>query len=251
MSLLNELAAKPVFAMLHLTGATATERLLTARRETAALVAGGVDGVIVENYFGNKDDVRAILEWLSEHPPGVAIGLNVLRDYRLAFDLAEEFPVDFIQIDSVAGHLAPAEDADYAAELAQRRAYTDAALFGGVRFKYQPVQSGRSEEEDLRIGMERCDAIVVTGDATGQPTGLDKIRRFRAVTGPGFPLLIGAGLTATSAAQQLSVADGAIVGSFFKDTRVDTGIVLGAHVTELMDVVRGVRTDVRPIAPSA
>jgi predicted TIM-barrel enzyme len=229
--------------MLHLTGATAAERLAIAGRETATLVAHGVDGVIVENYFGDKDDVRAVLGWLAEHRPQAAIGLNVLRDYRLAFALAEEFPVDFIQIDSVAGHLAPEEDADYAAELAERRAQTTTALFGGVRFKYQPVRSGRSEEEDLRIGMQRCDAIVVTGDATGQPTGLDKVRRFRAVTGAAFPLLIGAGLTAASAAKQLAAADGAIVGSFFKDTRVDTGLVLGAHVEELMQVVRAVRAD--------
>ena len=31
---------------------------------------------------------------------------------------------------------------------------------GGVRFKYQPVNSGRSTEEDLKICMNRCDAIL-------------------------------------------------------------------------------------------
>ena len=51
-------------------------------------------------------------------------------------------------------------------------------LLGGVRFKYQPVHSGRTLEEDLRIGMERCDAIVCTGEGTGIPTPLGKVEEF-------------------------------------------------------------------------
>jgi predicted TIM-barrel enzyme len=61
------------------------------------------------------------------------------------------------------------------------------------------------------------------------------------VLGEAVPLLVGAGLTPKSAAEQLSLADGAIVGSSFKDSRVDRGFVLGAHVAEMMQVVRSVR----------
>ena len=232
---------KPIFGMLHLTGGTAAERLAIARREAVTLVANGIDGILVENYFGDADDVRRVLEHLSEHPPGVIIGLNVLRNFRLAFDLAGEFPVDFVQIDSVAGHLAPQDDADYAAELSERRAASRAVILGGVRFKYQPVLSGRSEAEDLALGAERADAIVVTGDKTGQPTDLAKIRRFRATLGDGVPLLVGAGVTPANAAEQLALTDGAVVGSAFKDTRIDRGMVHGDHVSELMAIVRLVR----------
>lgn len=236
---------KPIFGMLHLTGSTASERLEIAAREIATLVEHGVDGVIVENYFGDTDDVRRVLDHIAGRPPATRIGLNVLRDHRLVFQFAEQYPVDFIQINSVAGHLPPEEDQDFAAELAELREGTRAVLLGGVRFKYQPVRSGRSEEEDLRLGAERCDAIVVTGDATGQPTGVEKIRRFRSVLGNAVPLLVGAGLTPGNAAEQLSLTNGAIVGSTFKNTRVDRGLVLGAHVAELMTVVRAVR-DARP-----
>lgn len=232
---------KPILGMLHLTGSSAEERLEIARKETETLIANGVDGVIVENYFGDKDDVRSVLEWLETLNPDVLVGLNVLRDHHLAFELAKQFRVDFIQMDSVAGHLPPDEDMDFAAELAELRGSVSSVLFGGVRFKYQPVKSGRSEPEDLTIGKERCDAIVVTSDATGQVTDLDKVRRFRATTGSDFPLLIGAGLTAANAREQLLEADGAIVGSYFKDTYADTGIVDGAHVAELMSVVEGLR----------
>jgi len=239
---------KPILGMLHLTGTSAGERLEIARRETETLIENGIDAVIVENYFGDKDDVRNVLEWLEMRNPDVLVGLNVLRDHHLAFELAKKFRVDFIQMDSVAGHLPPEEDKDFADELAELRAGVSSALLGGVRFKYQPVKSGRSEPEDLLIGKARCDAIVVTSDATGQVTDLDKVRRFRATTGSDFPLLIGAGLTATNAREQLLEADGAIVGSYFKDTYADTGIVDGAHVAELLEAVKSLRAESAPSA---
>ena len=93
-----------------------------------------------------------------------------------------------------------------------------------------PCVSGRSEAEDLALGAERADAIVVTGDKTGEPTDLAKIRRFRATLGDGVPLLVGAGVTPANAAEQLALTDGAVVGSAFKDTRIDRGMVHGAHV---------------------
>jgi hypothetical protein len=234
-------ALKPIFGMLHLGGGSPAERLEIAAREIATLVDHGVDGLVVENYFGDADDVRRVLDLIAARPPGARVGLNVLRDFRLAFRLADQYPVDFIQIDSVAGHLPPDEDRDYAAELAALRGATRAVLLGGVRFKYQPVRSGRSEAEDLALGAERCDAIVVTSDATGQPTDLDKIRRFRAALGAAVPLLVGAGLTPANAADQLALTDGAIVGSYFKENHDARGLVLGAHVDELMNVVRAMR----------
>ena len=69
-------------------------------------------------------------------------------------------------------------------------------------------------EEDLKMGMKLCDAIVVTGQGTGKETPLDKIKYFRSVIG-NFPLIIGAGLTADNI-NQMEWVDGAIVGSYFK-----------------------------------
>ncbi|MEQ1944824.1 BtpA/SgcQ family protein [Mesorhizobium sp. VNQ89] len=239
-------AGKPIFGMLHLGGDTPEERLARALSETRDMIAGGVDAVLVENYFGTPDDVIRVLEAFEANPPGVVVGLNLLRDFRLGFDLLRKFDVAFLQIDSVCGHLPPDEDADYAAELAERRAATEALVFGGVRFKYQPVKSGRSDEEDIRLGMARADALVVTGEATGQGTDNAKILRFRQVVGPDYPLIVGAGMTAATAAEQMRIADGAVVGSYFKDTHKDTGIVEVAHVRELMDEVRKVRGESRP-----
>ncbi|MDW6023244.1 BtpA/SgcQ family protein [Mesorhizobium sp. BAC0120] len=234
---------KPVLGMLHLGGATPQERLARALAETGDMVAGGVDAIVVENYFGDPDDARRVLEAFEKNAPGIVVGLNLLRDFRLGFDFVGRFKVSFLQIDSVCGHLPPDEDADYAAELAERRAKTDALLFGGVRFKYQPVKSGRSDEEDIRLGAARADALVVTGEATGQGTDNGKILRFRSVVGPDYPLIVGAGMTAATAADQMRIADGAIVGSYFKESYKDTGIVDIGHVRELMEEVRKVRAE--------
>lgn len=235
-------AAKPILGMLHLAGTSPEDRLARALRETDLMIRGGVDGLVVENYFGTPDDVRRLLDAFAARSPAAVVGLNLLRDFRLGFDLLRDYGLAFLQIDSVAGHLPPDQDADYAAELAERRAgLPGALLLGGVRFKYQPVASGRSEEEDLRLGRARADAIVVTGAGTGQATDDDKIARFRRVLGADYPLIIGAGMTAESAARQLALADGAIVGSYFKDSHRDTGEVDLAHVQALMGQVRALR----------
>lgn len=232
---------KPILGMLHLGGSDREERLAIAQQDVAALAEGGVDAVVVENYFGDVADVVAALEWLEATKPPLLVGLNVLHDYREAFALAARFAVKFIQIDSVAGHLPPSEDAVFASDLARLRRENPVYLLGGVRFKYQPVRSGRSLEDDLRLAMERCDAVVVTGEATGQETDLDKVRRFREIVGQEFPLLIGAGLTAANCREQLALADGAIVGSYFKNTHRDDGVVELAHVAEIMALVGDLR----------
>lgn len=228
---------KPVLAMLHLGGETPEERCNRAVEEARILSSCGVDAVIVENYFGDRNDVERVLTVLSREDLGVRIGLNLLRDTAGAFSLAREYHVDFIQIDSVAGHLAPEADAEYAEQLANWRKEYAGAVLGGVRFKYQPVESGRSEREDLQLGSERCDAIVVTGAGTGQETELEKVRRFRSTLGAHVPLVIGAGLTAENVVRQFAVADGGIVGSSLKDSRKDAGVVSVDHVREFLQAV--------------
>jgi predicted TIM-barrel enzyme len=219
---------KPILGMLHLAGDGPEAKLAQADEEARVMAGEGVDGLVVENYFGDADDVERVLDRLC----GLDLAAKIL---------ATRYPVSFIQVDSVAGHLPPERDAPFAEELANRRASVQALLLGGVRFKYQPVLSGRPEADDVRIGAGRCDGLVVTSDATGQPTDMDKVARFRAATGGTVPLLIGAGLTESNAVEQLAAADGAVVGSWFKHDHKDTGRIEAAHVARLMRAVRVAR----------
>ena len=74
-------------------------------------------------------------------------------------------------------------------------------------------------------------------EAERKPPG-EKILEFRKYVGP---LIVGAGLTPKNVYEQLSITDGAIVGSAFKP-RGDTSAPVEKHlVRAFMDEVRRVR----------
>lgn len=224
---------KPVMAMLHLKGDSEEDMLRRAKREARCYLENGVEALLVENYFGSAQDCEAVLAWLQQEHPQVVYGVNILGDYAKAFELAGRYNARFLQIDSVCGHLKPAADEKYAAALNECRARSQAVVLGGVRFKYQAVNSGRTVEEDLRLGMQRCDAIVVTGEGTGQVTPMEKVRQFRETLAD-FPLVLGAGVKPDTLRDTLAYCDGAIVGSYFKEEHRDYGDVYAPHVEAFM-----------------
>lgn len=207
---------KPIIGMLHLSGYGRDKVLDNAKREIEIMYRNGVNAVLVENYFGDWVDVKNALHYLQANYPDKIYGVNILGDPDVAFDLARKYGAKFVQMDSVCGHLEPSYEKPFLKKLETLRGDGDIFLLGGVRFKYQPVRSGRSLEDDLKLGMERCDAIVVTGEGTGISTDLEKIKTFRSILGD-FPLIVGAGMTAETVAEQLTIADGGIVGSYFKE----------------------------------
>lgn len=233
---------KPLLAMLHLKGDSDDDVLERAKREIDIFYNSGVDAVIVENYFGNYYQMRLVLDYLNKNFSDRLYGINSLNFDVLGIDLANEFNADFVQFDSVVGHVKPRDEASMEAFLNQYRPKTKALLFGGVRFKYQPVKSEKTVEEDLVIAKDRCDAVVVTGNATGEETDIDKIKRFRSGLGD-FPLIIGAGITTENAREQMKYGDGAIVGSYLKEGFVDTGEVNESQVVELVNLFKEIRKE--------
>lgn len=232
----------PLLGMLHLKGTDAKDVLNRAKKEIDLYFDHGVDAVIVENYFGNYYHMVEVLKHLSANYKDKIYGVNCLNMDAMGFELAINYGAKFIQLDSVAGHLKERDDHSFEAFMNLYRSKTDAIVFGGVRFKYQPYLSGRSLEEDLTLAKERCDAIVVTGDHTGQETDLEKIKEFRKILGE-FPMIIGAGLTPDNAKVQMQYADGAIVGSYFKENYKDEGEVDETHVKQMVELFREIRRD--------
>ena len=228
---------KPVMAMLHLKGETPEERLKKAVAEADIYVRCGVDAMIVEDYYGDVTDVEKALAFLSKERPDYLLGVNVLDNFARSYELALEYGAKFMQVDSICGHLDPQDETAYYAMIDNYRKDEKVAVIGGVRFKYQPYLSNRSLKEDLKIGMQHCNAIAVTGAGTGLDTDTQKISQFREIVGD-FPLVVAAGMTKDTIKEKLSIGDAAIVGSTFKDTRKDSGDVLAAHVEEFMDEVR-------------
>lgn len=212
---------KPVIGMLHTLGGDRENVLKIAEEEINIMFGAGVSAVLAENYFGMPSDVEAVLKLLQEKYPDTVYGVNILGDFEEALSMAERYGAKFVQIDSVSGHLAPKEDEAFGKKMrALRERYPGILILGGVRFKYQPLRSGRTLEEDIACGKERCDAVVVTGTmtssgGTGVATHSDKVEQFRQITGE-FPLIIGAGITSDTVKELFKHADGGIVGSDFK-----------------------------------
>lgn len=233
--------AKPVIGMLHLRGKTESEVVDIARDEACIMYDAGVSAVLVEDYFGDKADVENVLRMLQEEFPECLYGVNVLSSFSESYKLALTYGAKFMQTDSICGHLWPKEEPEFEQMVKECRKQGDVIILGGVRFKYQPVLSGRSLAEDLERGSQLCDAIVVTGDGTGQDTGMEKIGEFRRLLGD-FPLIVGAGLTADSCAEQLTVADGGIVGSYFKMEGQARKPMDRDRVVRFMEAVKGLRS---------
>ena len=232
--------SKPVIGMLHLRGGSPSEVVNIARSETEIMYGSGVAAVLVENYFGDRTDVENALKMLQKEFSGCVYGVNILGSFTKSYDLALAYGAKFMQVDSICGHLDPEEEPAFEEMIAENRKKGDLFVLGGVRFKYQPVLSRRPLPVDLKHGRLLCDAIVVTGDATGMDTGMEKILRFRQLLGD-FPLIVGAGMTAETCAEQLSVADGGIVGTYFKENGVTRRAVDPLRVACFMKAVAGVK----------
>jgi len=233
---------KPIIAMVHLKGDTPDEIFERAKEEIRIFEEDGVDGIMLENYYGNYYDLERILEYVSTSNLSIPYGVNCLNVDAMGFELANRYNASYIQVDSVVGHVKPRDEATLEEFFKLYRGNCKAYLIGGVRFKYQPVLSEKTVEEDLQIGMTRCDAIAVTENATGEETSMEKIELFRRNLGD-FPLVIAAGVTLENAKKQLELGDIAIVGSYFKDTFKDTGDVSADHVKTFMNEINKIREE--------
>lgn len=231
---------KPIMGMLHLKGKDEQEIFERLKEELDIYLHSGIDAVILEDYFGTYTDLVRALEYTKAQNIGIPYGVNCLNFDSLGFYLAKKYDCAFLQIDSVVGHVMPRDEASLQAFFDMNRADYDGYLLGGVRFKYQPMLSVKSLEEDLEIARTRCDAICVTQDRTGQETSMDKIVEFRRGLND-FPLVVAAGVTADNIEKQLAIADAAIIGSYFKDNYKDEGDLCAEHIKIVMDKVKDIR----------
>lgn len=214
---------KPIIGMIHLAGKSPEERVSRAMEELRVYQEEGLDGAIIEDYHGDANDLVNALEAASRMNLIMPYGVNFLRNSNAAFELAQRYGAKFVQLDSVSGQNNCLE---------QRTKFPEIVVLGGVRFKYQPP-TRKPLMEDISEGKQRCDAIVTTGEGTGIETPLGKLRQFKRIM-QDFPLIVGAGVDLANVRQQLEIADGAIVGSYFKQDKNTNLMVYRPNVRSLM-----------------
>ena len=207
MNLFNRLfQKKPVIGMLHLGGRYPLDQAL---QDLKIYEQEGLDGVIMENYHGTEQTLVSVLSQIRSRGAKLKLGVNVLRDFKRSFELAADYDADFIQIDSV-----QPSNMDLDAYDRLRGLYLNIVVLGGVGFKYTS-DPGDNLSAWLESAKSRVDAVVTTGPGTGQETPIKKLEHYKTLLGD-FPLIEGAGSTRDNIYEHLRVADGVIVGSYFK-----------------------------------
>ena len=227
---------KPLIGMVHLAGSTTKEKMGRMLEEVSIYSEEGFGGVVVEDYHGDVDDVRQALYILSRTEIPLPIGVNVLSNPYSSFELADRNGASFVQFDTIQTSKTDTLNPRRFNEtefMYLRNRFPGIVVLGGVRFKYIPP-TGRTLEEDVLDGMGKCDAIVTTGEGTGIATPTQKLRDFRELTGD-FPLIVGAGVNNRNIQEQISIVDGAIIGSYVKGGYTEN-IVQRSLVRELVDI---------------
>ncbi|WP_435317991.1 BtpA/SgcQ family protein [Haloarchaeobius sp. TZWSO28] len=254
--------AKPVIGMVHLPPlpgapryegdrAAIHERMLA---DAQALEAGGVDGIMVEN-FGDApfypDDVpkhvvasmTAFCQDLVDQTD-VPVGVNVLRnDAEAALSIAAAVDADYVRVNVHVGATVTDQGLlqGQAHETMRLRDRLDAdvAVLVDVGVKHAAPLGDRSLRAELADACERglADGIIVSGSGTGDPTSHDVLEDARALLDERFPqtpLFVGSGVTQSSVAQTLELADGAIVGTALKTEGETTNLVDAGRVGDLV-----------------
>lgn len=235
---------KPIIGMIHLAGENYKEKIERVKEELNIFEEEGINGALFENYHGTLQDVFDALGECMYLNKNVVLGANILRNPYEAFQFTESSyfswrGVRFIQFDSV-----QTKDLEKETYASLRKEFPCVVL-GGVGFKYTG-ETGNSLDRDLVECMPRCEAIVTTGSGTGIETPLSKLKDYRKEMDKiqkSFPLIVGAGLTADNAYEQLMIADGAIVGCFLKKDGKTENEVSQTKTHDLMKSVKEVRRD--------
>ncbi len=202
-----------------------------AVKEARILENGGVDGVMVENFHDTPYPrysadpatvaAMAIITREVRREVSVPVGVNILRNCGVqALGVAFVAGASFIRVNALAeavvsdqGVLEP-----IAYELMRYRRYLGAevSVLADVHVKHAAPLAPRPLKLVAAETVERggADAVVVSGSATGRPPTVSEVREVKEAVKA--PVIIGSGLNPGNAVELLKIADGAIVGTYFK-----------------------------------
>lgn len=226
-----------------------------ALRDADALVDGGMDGVLVENFLDAPffadgvppETVAAMARVVASVVASTSapVGVNVLRnDARAALAVAATTGARYIRVNVHTGTMFTDQGAiaGRAAETLRARAAlgADVAILADVLVKHATPPTGLTVAAAAADTWSRglADALVVSGTGTGQATDLGRVEEARRGA-PGAPVLVGSGVTPATVRQVLATGDGAIVGtSLTLEGRAGSGVDR-AKVRTLVQAARG------------
>jgi len=259
---------KPVIGMVHLqplpgspgyTGRKMEPIIEKALDDARALVAGGVNGLIVENmwdlpYFVGSEvppeemTAHAVAARKIVEAVDVPVGVNVVHNGGVVtLAIAVAAGARFIRVCLLTGaRVWDTGELDHgcAARLIRKRKELGAEhikILADVDKKHSVAFPGI----DLATHIEwtefyLADALIISGKMTGSAPDLDKVKQARQLARR--PILLGSGATEDRIVDFLKYADGAIVGTYFKVDGIAENPVDVNRVRKFMDVVSKART---------
>lgn len=205
-----------------------------ARAEAGRYVAGGVDGLIVENHgdipFARPERLgpetaacMAVITDAVRRAVGLPTGINVLANAAIpALAVAKAGGACFVRVNQWANAYVANEGLiEGPAALATRyRAMIhgrDIKVFADVHVKHgaHAITGDRSIPELARdVEFFDADAAIATGQRTGDSATVDELATIAA--GTSLPVLVGSGVTPDNVGDIFTVAQGVIVASWLK-----------------------------------
>jgi membrane complex biogenesis BtpA family protein len=203
-----------------------------AEQEATALASGGVDGIIVENFFDapfTKNQVDpAVVSAMTvvvqriQNLVTLPIGLNVLRnDAKSAIAIASCVRAEFIRVNVLTGVMATDQgliEGEAHQLLRYRRELgSDVKILADVLVKHARPLSSPNLTVAVKDTIERglADAVILSGWATGSPPSQEDLELASGAAN-GTPVFIGSGADWENIATLLQAADGVIVSSSLK-----------------------------------
>jgi membrane complex biogenesis BtpA family protein len=162
----------------------------------------------------------------------IVVGCEILlNDPRASLEVAAQAGAAFIRSDYFVDRMLRPDYGEFAIDPVALVNYRnecapDVLILADVQVKYATMLEPRPLAESVRLAVHhRADAVVVTGDATGDAPRreyLDEATLAVSESNSGTPVLIGSGLDAGNATTLLQSCDGAIVGtSMMRNGKID------------------------------
>ncbi len=225
-----------------------------AEQEATALAAGGVDGIIVENFFdapfakGEVDPIvisamTLIIDRI-QNLVILPIGINLLRNDALgAMAIASTVNAHFIRVNVLSGVMATdqgiIEGKAYELLRYRRELNSKVAIFADVLVKHANPLGNIDLASSVKDTLERelADAVILSGISTGVPPSLEELEIAKIAAG-GQPVLIGSGANCDNIAQLIHSANGVIVASSLKRNNQITEAIDPIKVSQFVEEVR-------------
>ncbi len=214
-----------------------------ALNDVRVLQSGDFDGVLIENEYDRPHRVKAEPETVSAMTDvtatvcaaakNIVIGCEILlNDPKASLDVAKAAGADFIRTDYFIDKMARPQYGEFEIDPAGLMEYrkeikaSSVLILADIQVKYATMLEKRALQESARLAcLQGADAIIVTGDETGDAPTVHQLREARSgvnASGLDVPVLIGSGLATINAFDLLTACDGAIVGTYLmREGKVD------------------------------